>query len=125
MVSELALEQQDVSLSCTTLKVSRSGYYKWLDRPVSARRLSNSKLALKIKSMWEDSRKIYGAPRIHESLKKAGEKVGKNRVARVMKENGIVGVGKKKFRPCTTTSNHNLPVAERIFKTEEQLYLYR
>ena len=51
-------------------------------------------------------------------LKNDGENTGKNRVAKLMKLNGIQGVGKKKYKPITTTSNHNLPVAERLFKTE-------
>lgn len=44
--------------------------------------------------------------------------INKKRVARLMKENNIQGIGKRKFKPQTTTSNHSLPVAERIFKTE-------
>ena len=60
----------------------------------------------------------YGRPRLTKTLQNDGEKVGKNRVAKIMKSNGIQGVGKKKFKPVTTTSNHDLPVAARIFKTE-------
>ncbi len=118
MVEELALEQQDIIKCCSVLKVSRSGYYDWLKRPVSARKKSNEKLALKIKQIWEQSRESYGLPRICESLKNENFTVSKNRVQKIMKLNNIQGVGKKKFKVMTTDSNHDLPIANRIFKTE-------
>lgn len=118
MVEELAFEQQDVGRSCDVLEVSRSGYYEWLKRPLSMRKTEDERIWQKIKIHWEKSRKIYGSPRILEKLKSDGETIGKNRVARLMKENGIQGAGKKKFKPVTTDSNHELPVAERIFETE-------
>lgn len=103
---------------CLVLKVSRSGYYAWLTRPVSNRRLENEKLALELKQHWEASRGTYGLPRLHEKLKQDGRKIGKNRVKKIMKENNIEGVGKKKFKVVTTDSNHKLPIAERLFKAE-------
>ncbi len=118
MVEELAFEQQDVGRSCDVLQVSRSGYYEWLKRPLSLRKTEDERIWKKIKLHWEKSRKIYGSPRITEKLKADGETIGKNRVARLMKENGIQGAGRKKFKPVTTDANHSLPVAERIFETE-------
>ena len=118
MVEELALEQQDVYRCCRELKVSQSGYYAWLRRPVSARKLEDERLWQKIKQHWEGSRKTYGRLRLTKKLKSEGETVGKNRVGKIMKKNSIQGIGKKKFKPVTTTSNHELPVAERVFKTE-------
>jgi transposase InsO family protein len=119
MVEELAFELQDVTKCCQTLKVSRSGYYAWLTRPASNRKLENEKLALELKQHWEGSRKTYGLPRLHEKLKKDGHKIGKNRVQKIMKENNIEGIGKKKFKVVTTDSNHKLPIADRLFKTED------
>jgi putative transposase len=118
MVEELAFEQRDVNHCCRTLEVSSSGYYAWLKRPLSERKTENERVWKKIKLHWEGSRKTYGRVRITEKLKSEGEVIGKNRVSKIMKENNIQGVGKKKFKPVTTTSNHELPVAERIFKTE-------
>lgn len=118
MVEELAFEQQDVGRSCDVLKVSRSGYYEWLKRPLSVRKTEDERIWVKIKLHWKKSRKTYGSPRITEKLKAAGETCGKNRVARLMKENNIQGAGKRKFKPSTTNSNHSMPVAERIFETE-------
>ena len=118
MVEELSFEQKDVTKCCRVLEVSRSGYYAWLTRPVSNRKLENEKLAQDLKKHWDDSRGTYGLPRLHEKLKKDGRKIGKNRVKKIMKENNIVGVGKKKFKVVTTDSNHKLPIAARLFKAE-------
>jgi putative transposase len=118
MVEELAFEQQDVNLCCRTLEVSSSGYYSWLKRPLSARRTEDERIWQKIKQHWEGSRKTYGRLRLTKKLKSEGEVIGKNRVEKIMKKNNIQGIGKKKFKPITTTSNHKLPVAERVFKTE-------
>lgn len=121
MVEELAIEQQDVGHCCSDLKVSRSGYYEWLTRPQSLRKTENILLWEEIKLHWEKSRGTYGLPRIMDQLKKSKRTCGKNRVARIMKENGIQGVGKKKYKVTTTDSNHSLPIADRIFKTETAL----
>ena len=118
MVEELAFEQQDVSLCCRTLEISSSGYYAWLKRPLSMRKTEDERIWQKIKQHWEASRKTYGRLRLAKQLNKEGEVIGKNRVEKIMKKNNIQGVGKKKFKPITTTPDHNLPVAERIFQTE-------
>lgn len=118
MVEELSFEQQDASLCCRTLEVSTSGYYSWLKRPLSERKTEDERIWQKIKQLWEGSRKTYGRLRLTKKLEQDGEVIGKNRVEKIMKKNNIQGIGKKKFKPMTTTSNHELPVAERIFKTE-------
>lgn len=82
------------------------------------REREDERLWQKIKKHWEASRKTYGRPRLVKALQNEGEKIGKTRVQKIMKEKGIRGVGKKKFKPMTTDSNHSLPVAERVFKTE-------
>lgn len=118
MVQELKSERQDIKLSCDTLEVSTSGFYAWLKRPLSKRENENERLWQKIKRHWRESRETYGRLRLTKCLRSEGELIGKNRVERLMKKNGIQGKGKKKFKPQTTTSNHDLPVAQRIFKTE-------
>lgn len=119
MVEGLATEQQDVVLSCRILLVSAGGYYKWRKRPLSVRKTQDERIWQKIRKHWQDSRQTYGRPRLTEALRNEGEKIGKNRVHKIMKNQGIQGVGKKKFKPATTDSNHKLPIAERIFKTED------
>lgn len=118
MVEELSFELIDVQLLCHTLEVSCSGFYAWLKRPLSKRKTEDELIWQKIKRHWDDSRKTYGRRRIFKKLKADGEVLGHNRVSRIMKQNNIQGVGRKKFKPQTTTSNHDLPIAERIFKTE-------
>lgn len=120
MVEELKSELQDVKFSCEILGISTSGFYAWLGRPLSQRKTENERIWQKIKLHWENSRGTYGRLRLTERLQKEGEVIGKNRVESIMKRHGVQGKGKKKFKPLTTTSNHDLPVAERIFKTEER-----
>jgi hypothetical protein len=89
MVEELAVELQDVSRSCQVLQISSSGYYAWLKRPLSVRRTEDERLWQKIKKHWEASRKTYGRLKITKKLKDEGERVGKNRVEKIMKNHNI------------------------------------
>lgn len=119
LVGKLASENIEVILSCEVLRVSRSGYYAWTKRPISERKLENDKLALEIRKIHAESRETYGAPRVHAKLRDKGRRHGKARIAGIMKREGIHGVAKKKYRVKTTDSDHNLPIAERIFQTEK------
>lgn len=76
---------------CLFYGVSRSGYYAWRGRPESRWVKQNRWLLNKIVEIWKKSRKIYGSPRILESLKRKGIYVSKHRVARLMRENGLRG----------------------------------
>ena len=84
------------------LNVSRSGYYDFLIRRKSTRMKENEKLKEKIKSIHEQSRKVYGSPRVHHELKKQGEKVSRKRVARLMREEGIQAKMRKKWVKTTS-----------------------
>jgi transposase InsO family protein len=114
----MASENIEVILICEVLRVSRSGYYSWLKRPISERKSENDKLTLEIRKIHKQSRETYGAPRIQAKLRNEGKRHGKARIARIMKREGLQGVAKKKYRVKTTDSEHNLPIAERIFQTE-------
>jgi putative transposase len=118
MVEDLKSELRDVKLSCKVLGVSTSGFYAWFNRPLAKRVTEDERLWQKIKNHWQVSRETYGRLRLTSALHADGEVVGKNRVEKIMKKNGIQGKGKKKFKPLTTMSNHDLPVAPRVFKTE-------
>lgn len=107
-----------VSLSCNTLGVSRSGYYSWLSRPESARAQENAVLLKRIEVIHERSTQTYGSPRVTEELRAEGFMVNEKRVARIMRENKIASEAVKKFKVTTTDSNHELPIAERVFETE-------
>lgn len=96
-----------VNLLCRLLKVSRSGYYAWRRRPASARRLADEVLGEQIRSFHRASRRTYGAPRIHADLIDAGVRVGRKRVARIMRENGLEGVHRRGWRHGTTQRDPN------------------
>lgn len=98
---------------CRVFKVSRSGYYAWLKRPESRRKIQNRELLKKIRKVHKVSRGTYGSPRITKALKKEGIACGRNRVARLMRENGIAAKTKRKYK-ATTNSKHNYPVAENL-----------
>lgn len=118
MVEQLISRDLDLVTCCQTLKVSRSGYYSWLRRSPSQRKADNERLLRQIAKIHSDSRETYGAPRIFQKLKDQGEECGKKKVALLMKKQGIRGVAAKRFKVQTTDSDHDLPIAERIFKTE-------
>ncbi len=85
-----------VKMMCKVLKLSRTGYYKWLKRGESERERRDRELIDQILLIHRDTRGIYGAPRIHTELRTNGIKVGKKRVARLMREVGICGVTRRK-----------------------------
>jgi putative transposase len=95
---------------CTVLKVSRSGYYAWRKRMPSKRQETNKWLLERIREVYRKSRRIYGSPRITEGLNDQGITCGKNRVARIMKDNGIRAEIRRKFR-STTDSRHSYPAS--------------
>jgi len=99
-----------IATMCRVLGVSTSGYYAWRNRGPSRRTRENAALVERIAIIHAWSRGTYGAPRIHAQLKEDGVKVGHNRVARLMREAGIVGVTRRKRR-CTTQRNPDAPSA--------------
>ncbi len=86
---------------CRTLGISRSGYYAWLKRPEIRRKIQNRELLKQIRQTYKVSRGTYGSPRITKALKKNNITCGKNRVARLMSEHGIVAKTKKKYKATT------------------------
>ena len=101
----------EVMKMCRVLGVSRSGYYKHLGRGLSPRRQENERLVTRIREIWGVRRRVYGSPRITAELRSEGHRCGKNRIARLMRENGIRSLMRRRFK-ITTRSNHRLPVAE-------------
>lgn len=91
----------EVAKMAEVLGVSRSGYYAHQRRPQSARALEDEKLGTLIRLAWDKSRKLYGAPRIVAELRSQGLRCGKNRVARLMRQEGIKSQTKKAFRVTT------------------------
>jgi len=96
------------------LEVSRSGYYRYVKRPMSARSCRDTELFSKIKRIHETSRETYGSPRIHHELKSQGENCSRKRVARIMRENELVGKCAQKKKRITTKSDPNHQPAENL-----------
>ena len=102
-----------VSLMAGVLAVSVSGFYAWLRRGQSQRAQDDEVLSEKIVMFHCGSRFTYGSPRIHRDLKAAGHKVGRKRVARLMRCAGLRGKTKRKFKTATI-SRHSRPRAKNL-----------
>ena len=87
---------------CKTLRVSHSGYYDWLERPACARAQANAVLLEQIRQAHAVSDATYGAPRIQAELADQGIKAGHNRIAALMRANGLRGVSRRRGW-CVTT----------------------
>jgi putative transposase len=95
------------------LGVSRSGYYAWLERPPSARELSDRELSELIVEVFEASLRTYGAPRVKKALAdEHGVHVGKKRVARLMARAGIEGVSRRRRHVVTTQRDGSRPAPD-------------
>ena len=121
MMEKLASAHR-VQRMCQAFQVSRSGYYKYLNRGKTGKRnQENMLLDVQIQNIWILSRRVYGSPRITAALNKMGYTVNKKRIVRLMHLHDIKALRKKKYR-VTTNSKHNKPVAENLlmrnFKTE-------
>ena len=91
-----------VTTMCRVLQLSRSGFYAWLLRKPCEQTRSNQALLALIREEHLASHGIYGAPRIHASLRRRGVRVAKKRVARLMREAGVRGVTRRTFKTPTT-----------------------
>ena len=91
-----------VAAMCRVLGLSPSGYYDWLRRGPSARTRRDAELKGRILAAWLEGRETCGAPRIRAALLAGGERVGRRRVARLMRELGVEGVTRRRFRTGTT-----------------------
>ncbi len=95
-----------MATQCRVLGVSPSGYFAWLLRPPSARQRSDDVLSIEIKRIHDETRQVYGSPRIHAELVDEGVRVGRKRVQRLMRILGIEGVSRRK-RWYTTKRNED------------------
>jgi len=109
-------ETYSVKSMCTALDVQRSGYYKWLGttKVVSDKQREDAVLKMELRKIHKESRETYGRPRLHVKLQQSGHQCGKHRLVRLMKEEGIEGLQKKRFRVKTTDSNHPYAVAPNL-----------
>jgi transposase InsO family protein len=99
---------------CRVLAVAPSGYYAWRQRPTCAHAIADERLLVHIRGAHDTSEGSYGAPRVHRHLRAAGIRVGKKRVARLMRTDGLVGTPAPGRAPRTTDSTHAFPVAPNL-----------
>ena len=97
-------------------EVSRSGYYAWLNRKSSSRKTTDLRLLADMKIIRRKHR-AYGSPRMTRELKNTHGRLGHNRVARLMRENGLLVRPKRRF-VLTTDSKHGLAVAENLLNRQ-------
>lgn len=90
---------------CRVLDVSKSGYYAWIKRPICLRSMANAGLVAEMKQAYLESRKTYGSPRVHIALQQKDVLCGHNRIARLMRENGIVSRCYR--RKCFVNTRHS------------------
>ncbi len=94
-----------VRVMCRVLLVSPAGFYAWRRRPESARAVENRRLAVQIRAAHEKGRQVYGSPRVHAALAADGVRVSRKRVARLMRDQGLRGRGRRQFVRTTDSSN--------------------
>lgn len=98
---------------CEALEVSTSGYYDWCHRAAQPgpRAQQNALLMVEITRIHQESRATYGSPRIRQELLKEGRPHGRNRIARLMRQQDLSGRARGRFKVRTTDSNHDHPIA--------------
>ena len=102
-----------LSALCRVMAVSRSGFYAFCKRPISATRQANQELTLHIRKVFVESKETYGSPRIYEELHELGIAGSEKRIARLMRLADLKAVLPKRF-VVTTDSDHALPIAENL-----------
>jgi putative transposase len=110
-------ETWPVTLMCSALGVSSSGFYAWLSREPSAAQRCRDALLVEIRAVHAEVKGRYGSPRIHAELEDRGVECCVNTVAKLMHANDIRAKTARKFRN-TTDSNHALPVAANVLDRE-------
>ena len=106
---------------CRVLEVSASGYYAWRKRPASQRAQDDGVLLRRIRTIHEASRQSYGAPRVYRELREDDVKVGRDRVARLMRQAGLRGISRRRFVTTTRRDQTMRPapdLVERRFAAE-------
>ena len=103
-----------ITTMCRVLGLSAGGYYAWQRRGPSARGRKDQELLDQIRTFHRQSRGTYGTPRIHRDLRAAGVRVGRKRVARLLKQAGLRGVSRRKWPVTTVRAAHARPAPDLV-----------
>jgi len=109
-----------VAWLCRQLGVARSGFYAWLQRQHNPgpRAQENAAITAQLQAVFERHRGFYGAPRVHQELRAAGLKVGRHRIARLMRCSALKAKTRRGFRPCRNTGNRASGAVENLLQQE-------
>lgn len=99
------------------MNVSRSGYYKWRDRPESERERQHKEWTEQVKEVFDDSRQLYGSPKVTQKLNQQGVSISERTVTRIMKKQEWRSRTVKKYK-ATTNSKHSLPVQDNVLNQD-------
>ena len=110
---DAAKKEFPVQRLCKVLGVSPSGYFAWKERPASFRQRDDMVLLALVRAAFAVSNRTYGSPRMVHELRDSGLAIGRRRVARLMRENGMKARQKRRFKR-TTDSLHAFPVAQNL-----------
>ena len=110
---EVEKANHTITSLCRVMQVPRSTYYAWCGHEPSTRAQEDARLKPLIRSIHLQSRGTYGAFRVHRALRETGASVGRHRVARLMREEGLRARQRRKFK-ATTDSAHNHPIADNL-----------
>ncbi len=111
-----------VRMMCRCLRVSPSGYYGWRERPASRRQQANQRLLVRIRSLHAESDGVFGRPRMWEELRYQGESCSRNRVARLMRDDGLRGIPQRRRwrkKPSGARPDHVRTHLARDFSADE------
>jgi transposase InsO family protein len=123
MISAIREQSQSIPIGflCGYFSVSRSGFYHWQKTAgKTVRFVKKQSICEAVETIFRESKETYGSPRVWDALKERGYQVSLNTVAKYMVELGLDARLKKRFRVQTTDSNHPGPIAERLFKVEDE-----
>jgi putative transposase len=106
-----------VAFMCRVLEIAPSGYYAWLESSPSKKSMRDDALLVHVRAAFTASRRRYGSPRVHAELRAAGHRVGRKRVARLMRQDGLRARHRRRF-VRTTQSRHKFPIARNVVARE-------
>jgi len=107
------MEQDNFGMKelCVALEVSRSGFYAHGRKSSGKRRVEDANLSLCLGQSFRESRRTYGTRRLQKALRAQGRRCARRRIARLMAQSGLQAIGKRRYRPRTTDSRHDHPIA--------------
>jgi hypothetical protein len=98
-------DRYPIRVMCRVLSVSPSGYYRWCQQPQSQRAQQNQQLLGQIKMVHEQSRQVYGSPKIQQALRQQGIRCGRNRIMRLMRQAGLASKRPRCFKRTTQVNS--------------------